>query len=98
MKFGIFDHLDDNGSGSGALFDGRLRLAEAYDDAQRTKHLRFGPLVYLLPFYHPIRLLEEISMLDQLSNGRFQLGIGRGISRRSRLLWHRLDQRGSNAR
>src|SRR5262249_6989793 len=37
---------------------------------QRTKALRFGPLVYLLPFYHPLRLIEEICMLDQMSGGR----------------------------
>jgi alkanesulfonate monooxygenase SsuD/methylene tetrahydromethanopterin reductase-like flavin-dependent oxidoreductase (luciferase family) len=48
--------------------------------AQRTKKLRFGPLVYLLPFYHPLRLIEEICMLDQLSGGRLELGIGRGVS------------------
>jgi len=48
--------------------------------AQLTKRLRFGPLVYLLPFYHPIRLAEEIAMLDQLSRGRFDCGIGRGAS------------------
>jgi len=48
--------------------------------AQRTKRLLFGPLVYLLPFYHPIRLIEEICMLDQLSGGRLQLGVGRGVS------------------
>ena len=48
--------------------------------AQRTTKLRFGPLVYLLPFYHPLRLIEEICMLDQMSNGRFQLGVGRGVS------------------
>jgi alkanesulfonate monooxygenase SsuD/methylene tetrahydromethanopterin reductase-like flavin-dependent oxidoreductase (luciferase family) len=48
--------------------------------AQRTKALRFGPLVYLLPFYHPLRLIEEICMLDQMSGGRFQLGVGRGVS------------------
>jgi alkanesulfonate monooxygenase SsuD/methylene tetrahydromethanopterin reductase-like flavin-dependent oxidoreductase (luciferase family) len=48
--------------------------------AQRTEKLRFGPLVYLLPFYHPLRLIEEICMLDQLSGGRFELGIGRGVS------------------
>ena len=48
--------------------------------AQRTRHLRFGPLVYLLPFYHPIRLIEEICMLDQMSGGRLQLGVGRGVS------------------
>jgi alkanesulfonate monooxygenase SsuD/methylene tetrahydromethanopterin reductase-like flavin-dependent oxidoreductase (luciferase family) len=48
--------------------------------AYRTKNLRFGPLVYLLPFYHPLRLIEEVCMLDQMSGGRFQLGIGRGVS------------------
>ena len=48
--------------------------------AQRTQRLRFGPLVYLLPLYHPIKLLEEICMLDQISRGRFLLGVGRGIS------------------
>ena len=48
--------------------------------AQRTKNLRFGPLVYLLPFYHPLRLIEEVCMLDQMSGGRFQLGVGRGVS------------------
>src|SRR6266852_583213 len=48
--------------------------------AQRTTNLCFGPLVYLLPFYHPLRLIEEICMLDQMSNGRFQLGVGRGVS------------------
>lgn len=48
--------------------------------AQRTRRLRFGPLVYLLPLYHPIRLAEEIAMLDQLSDGRYQVGVGRGIS------------------
>ena len=48
--------------------------------AQRTKRLRFGPLVYCLPLYHPLRLAEEICMLDQLSGGRFELGVGRGVS------------------
>src|SRR4029078_9270153 len=48
--------------------------------AQRTRTLRFGPLVYILPFYHPLRLAEEVCMLDQLSGGRLELGIGRGIS------------------
>jgi alkanesulfonate monooxygenase SsuD/methylene tetrahydromethanopterin reductase-like flavin-dependent oxidoreductase (luciferase family) len=48
--------------------------------AQRTRRLRFGPLVYILPLYHPLRLVEEICMLDQLSGGRLLLGVGRGIS------------------
>ena len=48
--------------------------------AQRTKILRFGPMVYALPLYHPLRLAEEICMLDQLSGGRLELGFGRGAS------------------
>jgi alkanesulfonate monooxygenase SsuD/methylene tetrahydromethanopterin reductase-like flavin-dependent oxidoreductase (luciferase family) len=46
--------------------------------SQRTKRLRFGPFVYALPFHHPLRLLEEICMLDQMSSGRIDLGFGRG--------------------
>ncbi len=48
--------------------------------AQRTRRLRFGPLVYALPLYHPIRLIEEICMLDQMSGGRLEIGFGRGAS------------------
>jgi alkanesulfonate monooxygenase SsuD/methylene tetrahydromethanopterin reductase-like flavin-dependent oxidoreductase (luciferase family) len=48
--------------------------------AQRTTRLKFGPMVYLLPLYHPLRLIDEVCMLDQLSGGRFLYGVGRGIS------------------
>ena len=48
--------------------------------AQRTRRIRFGPLVYALPLYHPIRLIEEICMLDQISGGRLEIGFGRGAS------------------
>jgi alkanesulfonate monooxygenase SsuD/methylene tetrahydromethanopterin reductase-like flavin-dependent oxidoreductase (luciferase family) len=48
--------------------------------AQRTRRLHFGPLVYLLPLYNPIRLAAEIAMLDNLSDGRMEIGVGRGIS------------------
>jgi alkanesulfonate monooxygenase SsuD/methylene tetrahydromethanopterin reductase-like flavin-dependent oxidoreductase (luciferase family) len=48
--------------------------------AQRTRRLNFGPLVYTLALYHPLRLAEEICMLDQASRGRFLLGVGKGIS------------------
>jgi alkanesulfonate monooxygenase SsuD/methylene tetrahydromethanopterin reductase-like flavin-dependent oxidoreductase (luciferase family) len=46
--------------------------------AQRTRRLRFGPMIYAAPLYHPLRLLEEICMLDQLSGGRLEMGFGRG--------------------
>lgn len=48
--------------------------------AQRTKRMRFGPLVYILSLQNPIRAYEDICMLDQLSNGRLELGLGRGVS------------------
>jgi alkanesulfonate monooxygenase SsuD/methylene tetrahydromethanopterin reductase-like flavin-dependent oxidoreductase (luciferase family) len=48
--------------------------------AQRTRRLRFGPMVYALPLYHPIRMIEEICMLDQMSRGRLEIGFGRGSS------------------
>jgi alkanesulfonate monooxygenase SsuD/methylene tetrahydromethanopterin reductase-like flavin-dependent oxidoreductase (luciferase family) len=48
--------------------------------AMRTRKIHMGPLVYLLPLYHPMRLVEEICMLDNLSGGRLEVGVGRGIS------------------
>lgn len=48
--------------------------------ARHTERLRFGPMVYLLPLYHPLRLIEEICMLDNLGGGRLDVGVGRGIS------------------
>ena len=46
--------------------------------SQRTRNLKLAPCVYVLPLHHPIRLVEEISMLDHLSNGRLEIGVGRG--------------------
>ena len=48
--------------------------------ARTTKRMRLGPLVYLLPLYSPLRLIEEICMLDHLSHGRLEVGVGRGVS------------------
>jgi alkanesulfonate monooxygenase SsuD/methylene tetrahydromethanopterin reductase-like flavin-dependent oxidoreductase (luciferase family) len=48
--------------------------------AQRTKRIRLGPLVYVLPAHHPLQLAEEICMLDHLSGGRLEVGVGRGAS------------------
>lgn len=48
--------------------------------ARATKNLRIGPLCYLLPLYSPLRLIEELCMLDHLSKGRLEIGIGRGVS------------------
>jgi alkanesulfonate monooxygenase SsuD/methylene tetrahydromethanopterin reductase-like flavin-dependent oxidoreductase (luciferase family) len=54
-----------------------LFLASA---AQRTTRLRLGAMVYVLPAHNPLRLIEEICMLDNLSGGRIEVGLGRGAS------------------
>jgi len=107
LKFGIFDHLDTDGSPLGSFLENRLRLLALIEQAgfpvyhlaehhstplgmasspsvflaaaiQRTHRIRLGPLVYVLPLYHPLRLYEEICMLDHLSGGRLTVGVGRG--------------------
>jgi alkanesulfonate monooxygenase SsuD/methylene tetrahydromethanopterin reductase-like flavin-dependent oxidoreductase (luciferase family) len=109
MKFGVFDHLDNDHLPLADYFEERLKIIELFDRfgfhawhvaehhatspgmapspnimlaavAQRTKRLRFGPMVYALPLYHPFRLAEEIAMLDQMSRGRMEIGFGRGSS------------------
>jgi alkanesulfonate monooxygenase SsuD/methylene tetrahydromethanopterin reductase-like flavin-dependent oxidoreductase (luciferase family) len=49
--------------------------------AARTRRLRIGTAVSLAPFYHPLRLAEEIALLDVLSGGRVNWGAGRGFAR-----------------
>lgn len=46
--------------------------------SQVTSRIRLGPLVKLLPMHHPVRLIEDICILDQLTEGRLELGVGRG--------------------
>ena len=47
---------------------------------QRTQRLRIGALTFCLPWYDPYRFYNEVCMLDQLSGGRLELGVGRGVS------------------
>ena len=56
--------------------------------AQRTRRIRFGPLVYVLPLHHPIRVAEQWATLDLLSNGRVDFAAGRGYDRREYLPFH----------
>jgi alkanesulfonate monooxygenase SsuD/methylene tetrahydromethanopterin reductase-like flavin-dependent oxidoreductase (luciferase family) len=46
----------------------------------RTKRLRIGPMGYIVPLYHPLRLVEEIAIVDQMLGGRMELGLVPGIS------------------
>ena len=49
--------------------------------ADITKNLRIGTGVSLAAFYHPLRLAEEVALLDNLSGGRVNWGAGRGFDR-----------------
>jgi len=46
--------------------------------ASRTERIRLGTFVLLLPFYHPVRVAEDVAFIDNLSHGRFDLGVGQG--------------------
>jgi alkanesulfonate monooxygenase SsuD/methylene tetrahydromethanopterin reductase-like flavin-dependent oxidoreductase (luciferase family) len=75
--FWCYHLAEHHGTPLSAAPSAGLFLAAA---SQRTRRIRLGPLVYLLPLYNPVRLAEEIAMLDHLSRGRLELGIGRGAS------------------
>jgi alkanesulfonate monooxygenase SsuD/methylene tetrahydromethanopterin reductase-like flavin-dependent oxidoreductase (luciferase family) len=47
--------------------------------ARTTGHIRFASMVNILPFRHPLLVAEEAAMLDNLTDGRFDLGLGRGL-------------------
>jgi len=47
--------------------------------AQRTTRIRLGIAVVILPFYNPVRIAEETAVLDILSDGRVDVGVGRGM-------------------
>jgi alkanesulfonate monooxygenase SsuD/methylene tetrahydromethanopterin reductase-like flavin-dependent oxidoreductase (luciferase family) len=58
--------------------------------ARATRRIHIGPLVYLLPLYSPLKLAEEICMLDHMSKGRLEVGVGRGVSPYE-LKYHKVD-------
>lgn len=47
--------------------------------SQVSTKIRLGPLVKLLPLHHPVRIVEDMCVLDQLTGGRFDFGVGRGL-------------------
>ncbi|MGE3537520.1 MAG: LLM class flavin-dependent oxidoreductase [Candidatus Tectimicrobiota bacterium] len=56
---------------------GAVPLLMATGIAMRTSRIRIGTAVLLLPLSHPVRLAEEVATLDNLSQGRLELGVGR---------------------
>jgi alkanesulfonate monooxygenase SsuD/methylene tetrahydromethanopterin reductase-like flavin-dependent oxidoreductase (luciferase family) len=48
--------------------------------SQITKNIRLGPMVKLLPLHHPVRIIEDMCVVDNLTNGRLDFGVGRGVA------------------
>ncbi len=75
LGFDIYHLAEHHGTPLGLVPSPSVFLAAA---AVRTTRIRLCPLVYVLPLHHPVRLAEEIAMLDQLSGGRLEIGFGKG--------------------
>jgi alkanesulfonate monooxygenase SsuD/methylene tetrahydromethanopterin reductase-like flavin-dependent oxidoreductase (luciferase family) len=60
------------------------------DIAARTSTIRIGQAAAIATFWHPLRLAEDLAMLDQLSGGRVEVGLGRGLYGREALNLNRL--------
>jgi len=46
--------------------------------ASRTRRVRIGLAAAILPFHHPLRLAEQLALVDILAHGRLDVGVGRG--------------------
>ncbi len=60
---------------SRSVISASLQVASSI--ATRTRRLRVGTAVSVLPLNHPLRIAEEVATLDHISEGRFEFGIGR---------------------
>ena len=58
-------------------------LVVASSIATRTRRLRVGMAVHVLPLNNPLRIAEEVATVDQISGGRFEFGVGRSGFARS---------------
>jgi alkanesulfonate monooxygenase SsuD/methylene tetrahydromethanopterin reductase-like flavin-dependent oxidoreductase (luciferase family) len=68
---------------------GRITAPSVYLTAvaRATSTLRIGAMMWQLPFYHPIRLAQEVAMLDHLSRGRVEFGTGIGVHEHEFVRW-----------
>ena len=68
---------------------GRITAPSVYLTAvaRATSRLRIGAMMWQLPFYHPMRLAQEVAMLDHLSKGRVEFGTGIGVHEHEFVRW-----------
>jgi alkanesulfonate monooxygenase SsuD/methylene tetrahydromethanopterin reductase-like flavin-dependent oxidoreductase (luciferase family) len=65
--------------------------------SQITTSVRMGPMVKLLPMHHPVSLIEDMCVVDQLTEGRLDYGVGRGAVPIEHA-WHRSSHRDAKER
>lgn len=56
--------------------------------ARATSRIRFGPMIFVLPLHHPIRLAQDTAVIDLLSRGRLDVGVGSGTRGGEFAPWH----------
>ncbi len=75
--FESFHLAEHHGSGLCMAPTQEIFLAAA---SQVTQTIRLGPMVKLLPLHHPLRIIEDMCVADQLTGGRLDFGVGRGVA------------------
>jgi alkanesulfonate monooxygenase SsuD/methylene tetrahydromethanopterin reductase-like flavin-dependent oxidoreductase (luciferase family) len=75
--FAVYHLAEHHGTPLGLAPSPAVFLAAA---ARATSRIRLAATTFVVPLYDPLRLVEEIAMLDQLSRGRLEVGVGRGSS------------------
>jgi alkanesulfonate monooxygenase SsuD/methylene tetrahydromethanopterin reductase-like flavin-dependent oxidoreductase (luciferase family) len=76
-EFAVYHLAEHHGTPLGLAPSPGLFLAAA---ARVTSRIRLAPTTFIVPLYDPLRLAQEIAMLDQLSHGRLEVGVGKGSS------------------
>jgi alkanesulfonate monooxygenase SsuD/methylene tetrahydromethanopterin reductase-like flavin-dependent oxidoreductase (luciferase family) len=76
-RFSRYHVAEHHGSPLGLASSPGLFLAAV---AAVTSRIKIVPTTFIVPLYDPLRLVQEIGMLDQLSHGRLEVGVGKGSS------------------
>ena len=84
VGFEYYWTLEHQGSYVGAVTSPSVFLTAV---AQHTERIRLGTMIWQLPFHNPIRLAEEVAMLDHLSRGRVEFGAGVGVHEHEFIRW-----------
>ncbi len=76
-EFAVYHLAEHHGTPLGLAPSPAVFVAAA---ARETRRIRLAPTTFIVPLYDPLRLVEEMGMLDQLSGGRLEIGVGKGSS------------------